>query len=114
MVKRKIIYNDVLEYEFLFEMIPSLLLKTMIKTNANVVSKFETKIILLLGGLTHEQEEMLDSILNSSVVELQEVMCEAYDKTGKKQYKLLSEPKATKFIEKNIAELKKVVERRLK
>ena len=113
MVERKIIYDDVLEYEFLFTLVPSLILKTMVKTNANLIAKFETKVIVALDGLNPKQREMLDIILKSPVDELQEVMKEAYAKSYKKQYKILSEPKARPFIEKNIKELRKLVELKL-
>lgn len=113
MVDRKIIYNDVLEYEFLFTLVPSIVLKTMVKTNTNLIAKFETKVIVSLDGLNQKQREMLDIILKSPVEELQEVMKEAYQKSHKKQYKILADPKSRPFIEKNIKELKKLVELKL-
>ena len=48
-------------------------------------------------------------ILNSDVDDLQAIMGEAYDKTGKKQYKILANPKYKEFITSNIDEIRKLV-----
>ena len=87
-MREKIECQDVLEYEFLFTMTPALLLKTMIRTNTNLITKFKTRILVALEGLDEKQKKMLDIILNSDVEELQEVLKEDYSKTGKKQFEI--------------------------
>ncbi len=106
----KITYEDIQRYEFLLSKVPPLLLGTMIKRKSNLVSKFESQITSKLGSLNEVQEKQLNIILNSEVSELQELLQDAYEKSGKKQYKQLADPKATEFIEKNLSELKKIVE----
>ena len=110
MSEDKITYDEIQKYEFVLTKVPSLLLGTMIRRNSNLVSKFESQIISKLNNLNEVQEKQLDIILNSEVSEIQERLKDAYKKSGKRQYKQLSDPKATKFIEDNLAELKKIVE----
>ena len=107
MSEEKITYEDVKRYEFLFTKIPSFALGTMIRRNTNVVKKFESIVVSKLGSLNEVQQKQLNIILNSDTEELQEIMKEAYEKSGKKQYKQLSEPKAKEFIESNLSEMKK-------
>jgi len=109
MSEDKLTYEDIKQYEFLLAKAPSLLLGTMIRTNANLISKFESFITPRLQSLNEIHRKRLDMVLNSDVSEIQALLADAYQKSGKKQYKQLSEPKATKFIEKNIAELKKLL-----
>lgn len=109
MTEEKITYEDFREYEFVFGKVPSLLLGTMIRRNANLVGKFESVIKSKLTKLNEKQKKQLNMVLNADVSELQKVLKEGYEKTGKKQYKQLSEPKAAKFITKNIIELKKLI-----
>ena len=109
MTDEKITYNDVEEYGSLFTSVPSLILRGMIRSNKNIVKKFESRVKSQFSNLTEEQHRKLELILNSEIADLQEVMRIAHEKTGKKQYKLLSEPKAAKFIQTNLGELKKVL-----
>lgn len=109
MTGEKITYEDIQRYEFVLKKVPSLLLGTMIKRNSNLVSKFESKIVSKLDKLNEIQQKQLNIILNADVADIQRLLKEAYQKSGKKQYKLLADPKATAFIEKNLAELKKLV-----
>ena len=109
MSQDKITYEDLKPYASLFTKAPSLLLGRMIKKNANLVSKFQSTVKSSLGKLNDKQKEQLNIILNSDVEDLQSVLKEAYDKTGKKQFKLLSEDKAKDFIKINLDYLKKIV-----
>lgn len=108
MSENKITYEDIKPYEFVFVKVPSLLLGTMIRTNANLVKKFESKIIPKLGSLNEVQQKQLDVVVNMDVQELQEIFKDAYKQSHKKQYKQLASPKATKFLQKNLVELKKI------
>ena len=111
MSEDKITYEDIQRYEFVLGKVPSLLLGTMIRRNSNMVSKFESTIVSRLDTLDETQKKHFDIIINSDVSEIQALLREAYEKSGKKQYKQLSDPKAAKFIESNMAELKKIVEK---
>ncbi len=110
MSEDKITYEDIQRYEFVLAKVPSLLLGTMIRRNSNLISKFESQIVPRLKSLNETQRKHMDIVLNSEVSEIQELLREAYEKSGKKQYKQLSEEKAAKFIESNLSELKKIVE----
>lgn len=107
MTDEKITYDDVVRYGSLFTAVPSLMLRGMIRSNKNLVKKFESRVASQVSNMTDEQRHKLELILKSDIAELQEVMRVAHEKTGKKQYKLLSEPKATKFIQTNLSELKR-------
>lgn len=107
MTDDKITYEDVVGYGSLFTSVPSLILRGMIRSNKNLVRKFESRVVSQFSNLTDEQHHKLELILKSDIADLQEVMRVAYEKTGKKQYKLLSEPKAAKFIQTNLSELKR-------
>ena len=109
MAEDKITFEDVKEYEGLFLIAPSFIMEGMIRRNSNLVSKFKGPIKSYLNNLTPEQRHKLALILESEIRELQDIMDESYRKTHKRQFKLLASPKATPFIEKNLAELRKLV-----
>ena len=81
----------------------------MIRRNSNLVLKFKGPVKSYLNKLTPDQRHKLSLILDSEISDLQEIMAESYQKTHKKQFKLLASPEATPFIEKNLVELKKLV-----
>lgn len=105
----KILYEDVVEYEHLFTMAPSFLLRSMIRRNSNLVSKFRPAIESHLSKLDDEHKAKLDVILNSDIDDLQSVLAEAYKKRRINQYKILADPKNRDFVEMNLKELKKIV-----
>lgn len=107
-MSEKISYEDVKQYEHLFSLVPSFMLERMAKKNRNLVDKFKSKIESKINSLSDTQRAKYDIILNSDVEELQAVMAEAYEKSDKKQYKILANPKYKEFIELNIGELKKL------
>ncbi len=109
MSENKLTYEDVKEYQGLFTMAPSFLLSSMINRNSNLVLKFESTVKAYLKNLTPEQSEKLALILDADTAELQRIMAESYQKTHKKQFKLLASQKATPFIAKNLATLRKLV-----
>ncbi|MBR0472328.1 MAG: hypothetical protein IJI98_06470 [Methanosphaera sp.] len=111
MAENKITYEDIKRYEFVLGKVPSLLLGTMIRRNSNLVGKFESTITKNLSSLNEVQQKQLDTVLNSDISDLQNVLRDAYEKSGKKQYKQLSEPKAAKFIENNLKELEKLIKK---
>ena len=105
----KISYDDLKEYQHLFTLAPSFVLKRMAKKNSNLVAKFRQSIESHLSKLDDEQKIKLDLILNSDVDDLQSLLAEAYLKTKMKQYEILADPKYKDFIELNINELKKII-----
>lgn len=107
-MSEKLSYDDVKQYEHLFSLVPSFMLERMAKKNRNLVDKFKSKIQPRLESLSENQRNKYEMILNSDVDELQSIMAEAYEKTDKKQYKILANPDYKEFIETNIEELKKL------
>ena len=105
----KITYDDVVEYNYLFTFAPSFLLEGMAKKNSNLVKKFKSTIQSYMDNLTDIQCVKLNVILDSDVSELQAIMQEAYEKTNKKQYRILANPNYSQFIELNLNELKGMV-----
>ncbi len=109
-MSEKITYDDLKRYEHLFTMAPSFMLGAMARRNSNLVSKFEFKIKSTLVKLNDVQKEKLNALLNADISDLQDLMKIGYKETHKKQYKILADPKNHDFIEKNIGELRKLVE----
>ena len=105
----KITYDDVVEYNYLFTFAPSFLLERMAKKNSNLVKKFKSTIQSYMDNLTDIQCVKLNVILDSDVSELQAIMQEAYEKTNKKQYRILANPNYSQFIELKLNELKGMV-----
>lgn len=105
----KITYEDIEEYSHLFALAPAFMLEAMARTNANLVSKFHSSIKPYMDNLDPDQKNKLITILSSDVGYLQEKMAEAFEKTKKKQYRILANPEYRDFIEKNLNELKKML-----
>lgn len=105
----KITVEDVKPYQKLFTSIPSFLLERMAKKNSNIVKKFEPAVKSRLSSLNENQRNKLHIVLDSEVSELQAVMAEAHKKTGKKQYKILANPKYGEFVEHNLDEIRKLI-----
>lgn len=105
----KLTVDDVLRFEHLTSKVPTFLLKRMAKRNSNLVSKFESQIAPRLANLNEHHRHLLDLVLSSDVSDLQNLMGEAFDKTGKKQFKILADPNNAGFIESNLDELRKLL-----
>ncbi len=106
----KITYSDVEQYERFFSFTPPFLLERFAKKNTNLVSKFESQVRNYMAKLTDSQKNKLDIVLNSDIGDLQCIMDEAYEKTGKKQYKILSKREYRDFIENNLNEIRNMIE----
>ena len=109
-MEEKITCDDILDYFDLFLLAPPFVLEMMAKKNSNLVSKFKSQVQSNLNNMDEEHLRKLHIILNSDVEDLQLLMAEAYQKFGKKQFKILANPKYKGFIEMNIGELKKLVD----
>lgn len=109
MSENEITYEDIAEYESLFSLAPSFLLERFAKRNSNLVLKFKLTIQSHIRNLNDDQKRKLDIILSSDAGHLQSLMAEAYQRSNKKQYNILSNPKYRDFIELNISEIRKMV-----
>ncbi|MBQ2832029.1 hypothetical protein [Methanobrevibacter sp.] len=109
MSEDKITYDDIKQYEKFFTLTPSFLLERFAKKNKNLVLKFESKVKGYLANLNPEQQKKLDIVLKTDIDELQSLMKDAYDKSNKKQYKILANPKYKQFIEINLNEVRKMI-----
>lgn len=101
-------YEDIKEYGHLFTIAPSFVLEMMARKNSNIVLKFKSTIRSFLESLSDEEMIKLDLILTSDVDVLQDLMNEAYAKSGKKRYKILAKPKYKNFIILNLGEIEKL------
>lgn len=102
-------YGDVEQYERYFTLMPAFLLQRYVKKNTNLVLKFNSQIESFLIKLNENQKRLLDLTLNSQTEELQAIMNEAYEISGKKQYEILANPDSIVFIEINLNELREMV-----
>lgn len=105
----RITYDDVREYESLFTLAPPFLLERFARKNTNLARKFSSVIKSYMAGLTDDQRHKLDIILDSDVGELQAIMDESYKRTGKKQFRILANPKYKSFIGDNLGEIRKMI-----
>lgn len=105
----KITYGDIEKYEKYFSLMPSFLLQRYAKKNANLVLKFKSQVESFMTKLNDDQKRLLDLTLNSETEELQAIMNDAFEISGKKQYKILANPDYKEFIETNINELRELV-----
>ena len=108
MSEDKITYEDIKQYEKLLTLAPSFLLERYAKKNTNLVLKFKSKVQSQINKLNEGHKKKLEIILNSEIEELQAMMADAYQKSKKKQYKILSNPKYKEFIETNLNELRQM------
>lgn len=105
----KITEKDVIELMDLFTQIPVILLKGAISSNMNAVKTFEDQILSYKNRLSPEEMEKINAVTEMPVPEIQKILFNAYEKTGKKQLKILADPKSEKFISNNLRELKKIL-----
>ncbi len=105
----KITEEDVIGMMDLFTKVPSLMLKMVISRNSNVVKRFESRIEGYKSQMSDEDNAKIEKVLEMPVPELQSILSRAYEETHQKQLKILADPKAEHFIEKNLQELKKVL-----
>ncbi|MDO5851125.1 MAG: hypothetical protein Q4Q23_01400 [Methanobacteriaceae archaeon] len=112
MENEKITYEDFKQFEGAFSKVPAVILKGMVKVNANLVNEFKPLIISKIEKLPENYNQKIDIVLKMSTEELQALMKEAYDISGKKHYQILADPSSEEFIKKNMLEIKKIIESR--
>jgi hypothetical protein len=105
----KITEEDVIDLLHIFTKVPSLILKGVVARNSNVVKSFEGQILGYREQLGEDELAKIRVVLQMPKSELREILRRAYEKTGKKQLKILSDGKAEPFIEKNLAEIEKIL-----
>jgi|WetSurMetagenome_2_1015567.scaffolds.fasta_scaffold377124_1 hypothetical protein len=107
--KLKISEEDVIDLLDIFTKVPSIILKGVVSGNMNVVKSFETQIIEYKSQLSSEEIKKIRLVLKMPVSELQGILNDSYNITGKKQLKILADPKAGPFIEKNLKEIDEIL-----
>jgi predicted molibdopterin-dependent oxidoreductase YjgC len=101
--------NDVMETMGLFTKVPSILLRGWVSKNANLVKSFSNQIESYKSKLSPYDLARIEKVMGMPVEELQEILKKAYARTGKKQLKILSDPKAKPFIVINLQEARKIL-----
>ncbi len=101
--------NDVIETMGLFTKVPAILLRGWVSKNSNLVKSFSNQIESYKNKLSPRDMARAEKVMEMPVEELQEILKKAYDRTGKKQLKILADPKAKEFIVLNLQEARKVL-----
>lgn len=101
----KITEDDVIELMDNFTKVPSFILKGLVSGKVNVVKSFQNQIESDKDKLSAQDMSKIRVVLETPVPELQNILHRAYLETNKKQLKILADPGAEPFIEKNLREL---------
>ena len=108
-MEEKITEKDIIGVMDLFTKVPVILLNAAILSNMNAVKRFEDQIISYKTSLSLEELEKIELVTKMPVTEIQRLLLSVYEKTGKKQFKLLGDPNAQKFLSINLNELRKIL-----
>ncbi len=108
-VEKEITSEDVIGLMDQFTRVPPLLLKIVVNRNSNVVKSFHNQIEAYKNNLSPEESAKIRKVLEMPVEDLQEILNDAYLKTNQEQLKILSDPNAQPFIQKNLHELEKLL-----
>ena len=108
-MEEKITLEDIEQYQHLINRVPAFLLGRMAKRNSSLVKKFESRVKSYIDNLSDNQRKKLDILLNADIDDLQNVMNEAYLKTGKKQFKILADPSNKDFINSNLDDVRRII-----
>ena len=101
--------EDVTELMGIFTKVPSILLKSMIKRNFNVVNSFSSHIEDYRTNLSDIEMLKIEKVMDMPVPELQKILYNCYLTTNNKTLKILADSNSGPFIEKNLKELEKVL-----
>ncbi len=101
--------KDVMETLDLFTKVPSILLRRWVSKNSNLVKSFQSQMESYKDRLSSRDMARVEKVMEMPVEELQEILKKAYARTGKKQLKILADPKARPFIVLNLQEARKVL-----
>ncbi len=101
--------NDVMDLMEHFTKVPPIMLKITVSNNSNVVKTFRSNIMGYKDQLTAPQMAKIKKVLEMPVEDLQQILMNVYIKTNQKQLKILANPNARPFIQKNLGELEKIL-----
>lgn len=101
--------KDVIETLDLFTKVPSILLRRWVSKNSNLVKSFQSQMESYKSRLSSREMARAEKVMEMPVEELQEILKKAYFRTGKKQLKILADPKARPFIVLNLQEARKIL-----
>lgn len=101
--------KDVIETLDLFTKVPSILLRRWVSKNSNLVKSFQSQMESYKSRLSSRDMARVEKVMEMPVEELQEILKKAYVRTGKKQLKILADPKARPFIVLNLQEARKIL-----
>ena len=107
--QEEITEEDVLQFMDQFTRVPPLLLKIVVSGNSNVITSFRGRIEDYKKSLSKEDRFKIRKVMDMPTDELQEILQKAYSQSHQEQLKILADPKAKPFIEKNLAELEKIL-----
>jgi hypothetical protein len=107
--QEEITEEDVLQFMDQFTRVPPLLLKIVVSGNSNVITSFRGQIEDYKKSLSKEDRFKIRKVMDMPTDELQEILQKAYSQSHQEQLKILADPKAKPFIEKNLAELEKIL-----
>jgi len=93
----------------LLETFPPFLVNKYVSGNINAVQEFDDAIKENTSKLTDEDLSEIRRIIEIPIPELQKILNELYIITKIEQLNILADPKAAKFIEINLEELKKIL-----
>lgn len=101
--------EDVIGLMDQFTKVPPLLLKMVVSGNSNVVNSFQGQIEGYKDKLSPEEMGKIKKVLGMPVEDLQEILKRAYLETKQEQLKILADPKAKPFLEKNLHALDRIL-----
>jgi hypothetical protein len=101
--------KDVIDTMDLFTKVPSILLRRWVSKNSNLVKSFHNQMESYKNRLSPRDMARVEKVMEMPVEELQEILKKAYSQTGKKQLKILADPKARPFIVLNLQEARKIL-----
>ncbi len=101
--------EDVMGLMDQFTRVPPLILKMVVSGNSNVVNSFQGQIEDYKNSLSPEEMAKIEKVLEMPVEDLQEILRNAYQKTNQEQLRILADPKAKPFIQKNLQGLERIL-----
>ncbi|HNS25368.1 MAG TPA: hypothetical protein PKK85_04790 [Methanobacteriaceae archaeon] len=105
----KLTPQDVLEVLDLFTRVPSLMLKALVIRQVNVVETFHEEVETYKKNLRPEDLAKIETVISTPTPQLQEIIGQAYQEQPVKQLKILMDPGARPFLDRNLEALKKII-----
>jgi hypothetical protein len=105
----KITEDDVIDALDLFTRVPSIILRRWVSKESNIVKSFHGQLESYKNRLSDQDMVRVEMVMEMPVDEMQAILKRAYNRTGKKQLKILADPKAKPFIILNMEEGRKIL-----